>query len=79
MKISLKFLKNVPIRRYKGETTMTIARYIELNHPHWKYRVELIVILGSKGKRVKIAEFNCVTDKELEYATECCDYVLKGE
>ena len=59
---------------------MTIARYKELiGHPVWRYHVELIVCLPAKGKRIKIAEFNCATEDELKFATECCDYVLKGE
>ena len=59
---------------------MTIARYRELTgHPVWRYQVELIVILGAKGKRVTIAQFNCATENELKFATECCDYVLKGQ
>ena len=59
---------------------MTIARYRELTgHPVWRYQVELIVLLAGKGKRVKIAQFNCKNEEELKFATECCDYVLKGE
>ena len=59
---------------------MTIARYRKLeNHPVWLYQVELIVLLAGKGKRVTIAQFNCRNEEELRYATECCDYVLKGE
>lgn len=59
---------------------MTIARYRQLvGHPVWLYQVELIVLLAGKGKRVTIAQFNCKNEEELRYATECCDYVLKGE
>jgi hypothetical protein len=57
---------------------MTIARYSKLNnHPVFLYTVELIVVVN--GKRIKIAEFNCETYKDLEYATDCCDYVIAGE
>jgi len=80
MKIVLKFRPDLPIRRYKEEIQMTIARYRELvGHPVWLYQVELIVLLAGKGKRVTIAQFNCKNEEELRYATECCDYVLKGE
>jgi len=41
------------------------------------YTVELIVI--TNGKRVKIAEFNCKDEDELKFATDCVDYVIKGE
>jgi hypothetical protein len=57
---------------------MTIARYRKLNnHPVFQYNVELIVVVN--GKRIKIAEFNCKTDKDLEYATDCCDYVISSD
>lgn len=57
---------------------MTIARYKQLvGHPAWLYTVELIVI--TNGKRVKIAEFNCKDEDELKFATDCVDYVIKGE
>lgn len=57
---------------------MTIARYRKIeNHPTWLYSVELLV--QTNGKIVKIAEFNCASEQELKYATECCDYVLRGE
>ena len=54
---------------------MSIARYTKLHgHPVWMYNVELIVY--HRGKRTKIAEFNCRDDRELKFATECCDYVI---
>lgn len=57
---------------------MTIARYRELvGHPVWLYNVEIIVI--TNGKRIRIAEFNCKDEKELKFATECVDYLIKGE
>ena len=57
---------------------MIIARYKELTgHPAYKYTVEVIVI--SNGKRITIAEFNCATEDELKFATDCCDYAMKGE
>ena len=57
---------------------MTIARYKTLDgHPVFKYSVELLV--QTNGKLITIAEFNCATEEELKFATECCDYVLRGE
>lgn len=57
---------------------MTVARYTELfDHPYWKYHVELLV--QNNGKFIKIAEFNCRTDEELDYATDCCTYAIKGD
>jgi hypothetical protein len=57
---------------------MTIAKYTKLyHHSAWIYNVELIVVVN--GKTVKIAEFNCANDRELELATDCCDYVINSE
>ena len=57
---------------------MIIARYKELTgHPVYRFNVEVIVI--SNGKRITIAEFNCATEEELKFATDCCDYAMKGE
>jgi hypothetical protein len=57
---------------------MTIARYRKIaNHPAWLYNVELIVIVN--GKRITIAEFNCTNERDLHYATECCDYVISSD
>lgn len=54
---------------------MSIARYRKLlGHPAWKYQVELIVY--HNGHRTKIAQFNCATEEELKFATDCCDYVI---
>jgi hypothetical protein len=57
---------------------MTIARYTELfDHPYWKYRVELLV--KTNNKFIKIAEFNCRSEDELRFATDCCTYTIKGD
>jgi hypothetical protein len=57
---------------------MTIARYRKLEgHPAWLYTIELLV--QTNGKLITIAEFNCATEEELKFATECCDYVIAGE
>ena len=78
-KILLKYLEKIPIGYIKqGRTNMIIARYRELTeHPVYRFNVEVIVI--SNGKRITIAEFNCATEEELRFATDCCDYAMKGE
>ena len=58
---------------------MTIARYKQLDgHPVWLYTVELLVQTRD-GTFTKIAEFNCKDEDELKFATDCVDYVRKGE